>query len=173
MAYPINFTVMIHSKRNLNNKCENSAKGAVSAKELRFSAFYESTPVDDFLHYQHEVPFSSEKSIRVTSDLYMLFNQQRLDRMTRENLLNYFSNMSVREPSFTALKSKLSDDDLATLVKSRYIQSKSELLEWSNYLNALTNEQLQQFISAQREQNPVSEDTPAPSLTPQGGDSDN
>lgn len=164
---------MIHSKRNLDNKCENSAQGAISVKELRFSAFYESTPVDDFLHYEHEVPHSSEKSIRVTSDLYMLFNQQRLDRMTRENLLNYFSNMSVREPSFAALKSKLSDDDLATLVKSRYIQSKSELLEWSNYLNALTNEQLQQFIAAQGEQNPVSEETPAPSPTPQGGDADN
>ena len=118
----------------------------VCSRDLRVSNFYVSTPVDEFLHQEHDVAGSSVKSCRVTSDIYMLFNQQRLDRMTREALVQHFNDMAVRDPSFATLKSKLTDDQLISVVKSRYIQSASELLGWSKYLNSLAEPMLKQYV---------------------------
>lgn len=141
---------MFHSKRQFNKVSALTHNSCSRDKKL--SSFYESTPLDVFLSEKRQTPFSSEPSFRVTSDIYMLFNQQRLDRLTRTALLDHFNNMQVREPSFAALKSRLTDDQLCTLVKSRYIQSNSELLQWSNYLNSLGNEELQQFVKQQQRQ---------------------
>lgn len=141
---------MFHFKRQFTKASPLTHNSCSRDKKL--SSFYESTPLDVFLSEKRQTPFSSEPSFRVTSDIYMLFNQQRLDRLTRTALLDYFSNMQVREPSFAALKSRMTDDQLCTLVKSRYIQSNSELLQWSNYLNSLCNEQLQQFIQQQQQE---------------------
>ena len=83
---------------------------------------------------------SGSKSVRITSDIYMLFNQQRLDRMSRERLVAYFDNVSVSEPKMRELRSKLSDDQLCSFVKSRFIQSPSELMAWSQYLMSSQDE---------------------------------
>lgn len=50
--------------------------------ELIQSEFLERTPVNEFMFQENEC--SGSKSVRITSDIYMLFNQQRLDRMSRE-----------------------------------------------------------------------------------------
>lgn len=72
----------------------------------------------------------------------MLFNQQRLDRMSRERLVAYFDNVSVSEPKMRELRSKLSDDQLCSFVKSRFIQSPSELMAWSEYLMSSQDEMI-------------------------------
>ena len=95
----------------------------------------------------------------MTSDIYMLFNQQRLDRMSRENLTDYFNNMAVRDTSFSSLKKRLTDDQLISVVKSRYIQQPSELLAWSRYLNSLGDEQLRAAVASSS-----ATDEPAPSV---------
>jgi hypothetical protein len=64
----------------------------------------------------------------------MLFNQQRLDRMSKERFISYFESLSVNEPKLHELRSKLTDDQLCSFVKSRFIQSPSELMAWSQYL---------------------------------------
>lgn len=137
-------------------------------KDLRLSAFYEGSPIDSFLLKEMETPHSPTPSIRVTSDIYMLFNQQRLDRMSREALLAHFDNMSTRSASFSELKSKLTDDQLISIVKSRYIQSPSELLSWSNYLNSLANDELQAYVARQQASMAPAgtDDTPSPAPAP-------
>ena len=72
----------------------------------------------------------------------MLFNQQRLDRMSKDRLLSYFENLSVNEPKMRELRSKLSDDQLCSFVKSRFIQSPSELMAWSQYLMSSQDEMI-------------------------------
>ena len=94
--------------------------------------------------------------MRLTSDIYMLFNQQRLDRLSRENLLKHFDSMSVSDPQFTKLRGKLGDDQLISFVKSRYIQSPSELMSWSQYLMSSSDEVIASLAAAQ------SAGTPAP-----------
>lgn len=100
--------------------------------ELIQSEFLEKSPVNEFMFQEVEV--SGKNTLRVTSDIYMLFNQQRLDRMSKERLVSYFESLSVNEPKMRELRSKLSDEQLCSFVKSRFIQSPSELMSWSQYL---------------------------------------
>lgn len=78
----------------------------------------------------------SVKSVHFSSDISLLFNQKRLeDTLGRDGLKKFFDDMSARSPALTSLRQKISDDDLVALCKSRYLQSASEILSWSNYLN--------------------------------------
>lgn len=120
----------------------------VTSKELCLSSFYSPSPVDDFMHSKHKPAHDSKESIRLTSDIYMLFNQQRLDKMTLQQLAVHFNSMVTKEPAFASLKSKLTDAQLASIVKSRYIQTPSELLAYSRYLNSLADEQIQAVVRA-------------------------
>lgn len=101
--------------------------------DLNFSAFYVPTPVDDFTFEKVTDP-GCDDSITLTSDVAMLFNQQRLDRCSKDSLLEYFNSLSRTSSALSELRSKLSDDQLISIVKSRYIQSPSELLAYSESL---------------------------------------
>ena len=75
-------------------------------------------------------------SVSFSSDIALLFNQKRLeDTLGRDGLRKFFDDMSARSPALSSLRQKISDDDLAAMCKSRYLQSASEILSWSNYLN--------------------------------------
>lgn len=108
--------------------------------ELIQSEFLEKSPVNEFMF--QEIVVSGRKTVRVTSDIYMLFNQQRLDRMSKQRLTSYFESLSVNEPKMRELRSKLSDEQLCSFVKSRFIQSPSELMSWSQYLMSSQDEMI-------------------------------
>lgn len=122
----------------------------VSAKDMLCSEFRQESPVDQFLFEEREV--DGVKSVRLTSDICMLFNQQRLDRLSRESLLSHFESMSVNEPKFGDLRSKLGDDQLISFVKSRFVQSPSELMAWSQYLMTSSDVVVAELVAAQQEQ---------------------
>lgn len=122
----------------------------VSSKDMLCSEFRQESPVDQFLFEERE--FDGVKSVRLTSDIYMLFNQQRLDRLSRESLLSHFKSMSVNEPQFGDLRSKLGDDQLISFVKSRFIQSPSELMFWSQYLMSSSDAVVAELAAVQQEQ---------------------
>lgn len=122
----------------------------VSAKDMLCSEFRQESPIDQFLF--EELEFDGVKGVRLTSDIYMLFNQQRLDRLSRESLLSHFESMSVNEPKFGDLRAKLGDDQLISFVKSRFIQSSSELMAWSQYLMSSSDAVVAELAAAQQEQ---------------------
>lgn len=121
--------------------------------ELIQSEFLEKSPVNEFMFQEIEV--SGKKTLRVTSDIYMLFNQQRLDRMSKERLISYFESLSVNEPKLRDLRSKLSDDQLCSFVKSRFIQSPSELMAWSQYLMSSQDEMIVAAAAEQQTEQPA------------------
>lgn len=125
----------------------------VSAKELKQSEFLENSPVNEFCFERLEV--NGEEVVTLTSDIYMLFNQQRLDKMTKDRLLAYFENLSVNEPKMRELRSKLSDDQLCSFVKSRFIQSPSELMAWSQYLMSSQDEVIAAAAAEQQTEQPA------------------
>lgn len=129
----------------------------VSPKDLQLTSFYAASPVDDFMHQVHKPAHSDSNSIRLTSDIYMLFNQQRLDKMTLQALTAHIAEMRISEPSLNFLKSKLTDDQLASIVKSRYIQTPSELINYSKYLNSLADSEIQALVAAQK---PIVDESP-------------
>lgn len=144
---------------------EDRKKCIVNSAVLSTTEFYSPTPLDDFYVVDHE-HIGKLPSKRMTSDIYMLFNQQRLDRMSREALINYFNGLAIQDPKFGDLKSKLSDDQLISVVKSRYIQSPSELLAWSRYLNTLGDEILAALPAQDPVQDPVQDPAQDPALNP-------
>lgn len=122
----------------------------VSSKDMIITSFYSASPIDDFVHQRIKAPYDEKQSIRLTSDIYMLFNQQRLDKMTLQALTAHIADMRISEPSLNSLKSKLTDEQLASIVKSRYIQTPSELINYSKYLNSLADSEIQALVAAQK-----------------------
>lgn len=75
--------------------------------------------------------------------------------MSRERLLSHFDSMSVREPKFSDLRGKLGDEQLISFVKSRFIQSPSELMSWSQYLMSSSDEVIASLAAAQAAATPA------------------
>ena len=148
------------TKREVNPVERVSSPNNVANKELRQSEFIEPSPVNDFMFQEHEV--DGVVSVRCSSDIYMLFNQQRLDRMSRESLVKYFGELSVTEPKMKELRSKLSDDQLCSFVKSRFIQSPSELMAWSQYLMNSQDEMVAALAAEQSQTQTESASTDTP-----------
>lgn len=151
------------SKRRITPYIPVDCPNVLSSKEMVCSEFKEETPVDQFL--KQEIEVDGALSIRLTSDIYMLFNQKRLDKLSRESLLTYFDSITVNEPKFGDLRSKLGDDQLISFVKSRFIQSQSELMAWSSYLMSSSDSAIAELVALQ-EQSQISsqpiEDPSAP-----------
>lgn len=106
----------------------------ITKKDLVVSEFRQTTPVDEF--YRQEFTTSSgRKAVRITSDIYMLLNQNRLDRMTAENFARYIEKASSHDTMLSSLKSRIKPEQMFKFIKSRFIQSRSELLAWSHYLD--------------------------------------
>ena len=137
------------SKRRITPYVSVGNLNVITSKELICSEFREESPVDQFL--RQEVEVNGVPSVRLTSDIYMLFNQQRLDKLSRESLLSYFESMSVNEPKFGDLRSKLGDDQLISFVKSRFIQSQSELMAWSSYLMSSSDAAIAELAALQEQ----------------------
>lgn len=148
-----------------NNKARNF-NALPQSHDYKISAFYQPSPIDAML-IQEVDNGDGTVSHRLTSDIYMLFNQKRLDRLSRDSLLNHFQQMADTEPSFAALKSKLSDDDLISVVKSRFIQSPSELLAYSRYLNSCANDAVNTVVAQSRQR--VASSEPMKSSEPNSG----
>lgn len=147
---------MFCSKRRLT-PCNSDNTLVVGSKELYCSEFREQSPVDDFMF--QEIESNGVPSTRLTSDIYMLFNQQRLDRMSRERLLSHFDSLTIRDPKFSDLRGKLGDEQLISFVKSRFIQSPSELMSWSQYLMSSSDEVVASLAAVQASDTST---TPAP-----------
>lgn len=96
------------------------------------------------------------------SDVSLLFNQERLNEtLGRDGIKHFFDSLSSRSVPLTELRSKISDEDLVSICKSRYLQQPSEILAWSEYLNNNYSDLLSQI--SDRASSSVSNDDPKPS----------
>lgn len=70
-------------------------------------------------------------SIVISSDITLIFNQQRLEnKLTANELREYIQRYTPNKSSYTA---QLDDDTLLSTLKSRHIQSLSEMRAWAEY----------------------------------------
>lgn len=141
------------TKRRVEPYQEDFKPYNISSKDLRQSEFLEKSPVNEFSFERLEV--NGNEVVTLTSDIYMLFNQQRLDRMSKDRLLAYFENLSVNDSGMRELRSKLTDDQLCSFVKSRFIQSPSELMSWSQYLMSSQDEVIAAAAAEQQTEQPA------------------
>lgn len=91
--------------------------------------------VRDVLPYEPLLIEDLGTSCKVVSDVSLLFNQQRLDRMSLQALTEKLNErVNAGDVGLSELRKNIKDEDLHLFVKSRYIQSLSELRQWSHYL---------------------------------------
>ena len=72
----------------------------------------------------------------VDSDLILLFNQERLESLGQTAMIEYLNSIAPQSDSLAELRKNCSDDELLSIVKSRHIQSRADLLAWSKYLDS-------------------------------------
>lgn len=138
------------TKRRVEPFKKDARPNNLNSAVMRTTEFLQPSPLNEFMF--QEVECDGKKSVTLTSDIYMLFNQQRLDKLSLERLIDYFNNLSVQQPKFSELRSKLTDSQLVSFVKSRFIQSPSELMAWSNYLMSSQDELVASFAAEQQAQ---------------------
>lgn len=81
--------------------------------------------------------------VRIRSDISMLFHAADMSKRIGVNGMQYL--MNTKRPKTSAFQNQLdslnlSDDELLSMVKSRHVQSPSEVLDWVNSINELASE---------------------------------
>lgn len=101
------------------------------------------TELDDFYHETVEV--SEKESVTfITTDISLLFNQQRLMQASPLALDRLVNNLKSARPD--PLKG-FTDDQLASAVKSRYIQSAADMQEYMRSVMMNTDEEIQSILA--------------------------
>lgn len=102
--------------------------------EHEFNGFFDvehtKVPIQDTLA-QLSTFKDKDGSITVSNDIALIFNQQRLEnKLTANELREYIQRYTPNKSVYTA---QLDDDILLSTLKSRHIQSLSEMRAWAEY----------------------------------------
>ena len=106
------------------------------ARVMRISEFRQETPLDAFYVQDFHIENASDPVVKFVDDVYMLFNQQRLDKLSEAALLDMLNKSAQPYDELSVIRSKLTDKQLAQFVKSRYIQTRSELIAYAQYIDS-------------------------------------
>ncbi len=71
-----------------------------------------------------------------TSDLYDLFNQQRISNFGPDVVRDFLARMMPKSSPVSDYLSRLPDDAILSSIKSKNVQTYSELMQWSKYLQS-------------------------------------
>lgn len=95
-----------------------------------FDVSHTKVPVQDKL-MQLSTVIHKDGSITITTDITLIFNQQRLEnKLTATELREFIQRYTPNKSAYTA---QLDDDTLLNTLKSRHIQSLSEMRSWAEY----------------------------------------
>ena len=95
-----------------------------------FDLAHTKVPVQDKL-MQLSTMKLKDGSMVITSDITLIFNQQRLEnKLTANELREYIQRYTPNKSVYTA---QLDDDTLLSTLKSRHVQSLSEMRSWAEY----------------------------------------
>lgn len=134
------------------------------------------SPLDDlYIEKSCSVVKGHDECIKFVSDIHMLCNQKRLDRMSQEALVDYLNSYSPYNDQLKDIKARLTDTQLTQFVKSRYIQSISELTAWSDYICSqydTKSSELQNVVSQFKDKDPRSQQPAAPAPAPAAPESE-
>lgn len=96
----------------------------------------EQSIVDEFYFEQMSPSDDSSVSFSVVDPIYILFNQTRIENMGVSAAKAFLDSLVPQSNSLSELRSKVSDDDLMCMIKSRHLQAPCEILAWCRYMNS-------------------------------------
>lgn len=95
-----------------------------------FDIAHTKVPVQDKLMQLSTVK-DKDGSVTISTDISLIFNQQRLEnKLTASELREYIQRYTPNRSVYTA---QLDDETLLNTLKSRHIQSLSEMRAWAEY----------------------------------------
>jgi hypothetical protein len=95
-----------------------------------FDLAHTKVPVQDKL-MQLSTFVEKDGSITISTDISLIFNQQRLEnKLTANELREYIQRYTPNQSVYTA---QLDDETLLSTLKSRHVQSLSEMRSWAEY----------------------------------------
>ena len=95
-----------------------------------FDIAHTKVPVQDKL-MQLSTVVNKDGSIVISNDISLIFNQQRLEnKLTASELREYIQRYTPNKSVYTV---QLDDETLLNTLKSRHIQSLSEMRSWAEY----------------------------------------
>ena len=129
-----------------------------------FDLLHTKVPVQDKL-MQLSTVVNKDGSIVISNDITLIFNQQRLEnKLTASELREYIQRYTPNKSVYTA---QLDDETLLNTLKSRHIQSLSEMRAWAEYCmenyDSLIKEAEEKARIAAEEKAAVEQDTSATS----------
>lgn len=89
----------------------------------------ESRPIDSLNFIEQE-----DGSVRVVSDVTLLFNMERLQEVLGEDNIRSLIHSMQTDPKSPYSDGRFTDDQLLQQIKSRYIQHPSEIRAWMEQL---------------------------------------
>lgn len=99
---------------------------------------------------------TGEKLYGFADDVYLLLMQKNYDKINNLEYQSFLKDLSLSVGTVTSkTKPKMSDDQLFSYIKSRHVQSASELSSWFDYLSGqydLTKENYDNTIKRLREE---------------------
>ena len=106
-------------------------------QQLAISYVRQPSLVDSFIMEEGVHPETGETIFGVHNPLYMLFNQERIDRLGSNAIQQWIQSLdAANNSSLSQIRKKCSDDDLISMVKSRHIQHPCEFERYIEDLNS-------------------------------------
>lgn len=121
------------------------------------------SPIEDMNFVELPCVHSSCPAVHYHSDVYALFHLQDLTRMELSRLSQFLENAGKSASSLRSVREKMSDAQLRQFIKSRYIQSPSELLRWSAWLDDNYKMEVERIEKELAEKEKLNNPDPAPS----------
>lgn len=111
------------------------------------SKFFERGVLDSFRCKKVKCTQTAEPVTFIHDDVSLLLEFEKKKTLSPESLSSIVESMNVSGNSsqLDSLRSKLSDEQLVAFVKSRHIQSASEMLAWCRYLNNMAENEFSKF----------------------------
>lgn len=124
------------------------------------------SPIEHMNFVELPCVHSSCPAVHYRNDVYALFHMQDLTRMELSQLSQFLEGAGKSASSLTSVRSKMSDVQLRQFIKSRYIQSPSELLRWSAWLDDNYKMEVERINKELAEKDKLNNSEPAPSPAP-------
>lgn len=120
---------------------------------IAHSVMREPSVVDEFYFESHKPSDDCIESVSVVDPIIMLFNQQRLNNMGSASAQAFLDSLAPKSDSLSELRKKCTDEQLVTMIKSKYLQSPAEILAWCRYMDSNVKEfnaELQKLVEEQK-----------------------